>query len=484
MSGVPSLTEQDILAVLQSLAQAQRRARRSASEASLFVPVRSLAGFSPEERGALAHATLTFFDLDGAEYAASGPSGGLLDALRERSCLESWAALLHARWTGNGLAFHSSGSTGIPVRSRHSLASMAEEGRVLAPFFASARRIVSVMPAHHIFGFMHSLWLAKFLGIPVLFTAPLPVAGFFASLREGDVVMGFPFFWQSVLSVLRQEGNGLRLPSGVAGVTATGPCPDWVIAGLRAKDAEGGAALASMQEIYGSTETNGIGIRHEGEAWYELYATWDAVPQPAGPRALIRRHGGPDYTGGALRADAGGVARRAGLDCSNSSAGSNRPNGPKSLDRPSEQNSPDRQDVADGKGGAVNCRYPFAEKPLPLPDVVEWHPADPRRFRPVRRTDAAVQVGGVNVYPEEVAALLRSHPLVRDCAVRLMRPEEGSRLKAFIVPACSREEAAQRFGREFRAWLAARLDPPCRPKHIRLGDSLPVNAMGKAADWG
>jgi acyl-coenzyme A synthetase/AMP-(fatty) acid ligase len=53
--------------------------------------------------------------------------------------------------------------------------------------------------------------------------------------------------------------------------------------------------------------------------------------------------------------------------------------------------------------------------------------ARPCRFRPVGCKDRAVQVSGVNVLPSHVEEVLRAHPGVRDCAVRLMRPGKGMR---------------------------------------------------------
>ena len=67
------------------------------------------------------------------------------------------------------------------------------------------------------------------------------------------------------------------------------------------------------------------------------------------------------------------------------------------------------------------------------PDLLEWRDDD--RFRVLGRRDGAVQVAGFNVVPDQVRAALARHPAVADIAVRPMRPKEGSRLKAFVVPA-------------------------------------------------
>jgi acyl-coenzyme A synthetase/AMP-(fatty) acid ligase len=91
-------------------------------------------------------------------------------------------------------------------------------------------------------------------------------------------------------------------------------------------------------------------------------------------------------------------------------------------------------------------------------------------------------VGGVNVSPARVRACLLEHPLVQDAAVRLMRPEEGHRLKAFIVP---RPELppGDDWQTELRRWIDGRLTPPERPRALRFGPALPQGTMGKDADW-
>ena len=66
-----------------------------------------------------------------------------------------------------------------------------------------------------------------------------------------------------------------------------------------------------------------------------------------------------------------------------------------------------------------------------LPD--ETNILDGRFLVPLKRRDACVQVAGINVYPKHVEKILSQHPAVKTCRVRLMRPEEGTRLKAFVV---------------------------------------------------
>ena len=100
---------------------------------------------------------------------------------------------------------------------------------------------------------------------------------------------------------------------------------------------------------------------------------------------------------------------------------------------------------------------------------------------PTGRRDNAVQVGGVNVYPARIAAKIQSLPEIAACAVRPMRPEEGTRLKAFIVP--FREENTQELKRSLRRRLKQMLSAEECPVSFSFGPSLPRNSMGKLADW-
>ena len=103
------------------------------------------------------------------------------------------------------------------------------------------------------------------------------------------------------------------------------------------------------------------------------------------------------------------------------------------------------------------------------------------RFHIGARRDDAVQVGGVNVYPARVRDVLKQHPGVADAAVRLMRPDEGLRLKAFIVPRPS--ATLPDLPASLRTWIDQNLAPPERPKAIRVGASLPLTSTGKLAEW-
>jgi long-chain acyl-CoA synthetase len=97
------------------------------------------------------------------------------------------------------------------------------------------------------------------------------------------------------------------------------------------------------------------------------------------------------------------------------------------------------------------------------------------------RLDGSVQVYGTNVYPARIAALLISRPGVCGAAVRLMRPEEGMLLKAFIVP--EPETSRDIVRRELEGWIKTHLTAAESPKALTFGPAIPTDSLGNALDW-
>ncbi|MCC2955413.1 AMP-binding protein [Massilia sp. IC2-477] len=300
------------------------------------------------------------------------------------------------------MRFRTSGSSGAPKTCTHLLADLWQESGELAALFPGTRRIVGLVPAHHIYGFLFTVLLPRVLGLEagaVLDLRGASPGAVARSLQAGDLVVGFPDFWRAFAPVAQSS-----LPQGVTGVSSTAPCPDEVARAVT------GAGVARLVQVYGSSETAGVGWRDGPERDYQLFPYWEASADPS-VLTRLRRDGS--------RAD------------------------------------------------------------FPLQDKLAW--SAPGRFRPAGRIDHAVQVGGVNVFPAYVADVLRMHPHVNDATVRAMRPDEGQRLKAFVVPRPGAQAASLRA--ELDAWIAERLSTPERPAAWTFGSALPRQASGKLADW-
>jgi acyl-coenzyme A synthetase/AMP-(fatty) acid ligase len=118
-------------------------------------------------------------------------------------------------------------------------------------------------------------------------------------------------------------------------------------------------------------------------------------------------------------------------------------------------------------------------KICPVQDKLSW--LSERKFCPVRRLDNAVQVCGINVYPLAISKLIESHPLVKACRVRLMRPEEGSRLKAFVVPKKGVDTMC--LHKELKIFCKSKMSASERPVKFTFGAAIAVNGFGKETDW-
>jgi len=309
------------------------------------------------------------------------------------------------------LTFRTSGSTGTPKPCRHPLSALQHEVEALAelpPLRGAVGRVLAAVPSHHIYGFLFTQLLPARLGA----AETIDVRGLTAptlrhQLREGDLVIGHPAFWR----LFAQHGRGAPLPQGVRGVSSTAPCPDALAQGLVDQ------GLESLLQIYGSSETAGIGWRDGAATAFALLPHWQRAHAEAGAATEILLRSGP--------------------------------------------------------GG------PFA--PVVLQDHLSW--LDARRFTVAGRTDTAVQVGGINVFPSQVRLCLLAHPAVADAAVRLMAPHEGDRLKAFVVLHSRADTDRHGLYAELDAWVRTRLPVPARPRAIEFGPALPVDNRGKACDW-
>lgn len=323
---------------------------------------------------------------------------GREDALLARTRLADWIAAARASLAVDDgvLTFRTSGSSGAPKRCPHRLAGLWREVEQLAALVPARRRVFSAVPAHHIYGFLFTVLLPQAFREPLMVTdlrgsSPAALVGL---LGPGDLVVAHPDFWGQVAALAP------GFAPDVIGVSSGAPCPDATAQAL----ATGGLRLL---QVYGSSETAGVGWRWAAGEPYRLLPYWEHT----GADDALARAGDPE--------------------------------------------------------------------PYRLQDRLDW--IDDVRFVPNGRIDAAVQVGGVNVHPAYVAEVLAMHPAVRECAVRPMRPDEGTRLKAFVVPRDGQAAAALRA--ELAAWIGERLTPPERPAAYSFGPALPRQPGGKPADW-
>ncbi|MGM0412141.1 MAG: AMP-binding protein, partial [Pseudomonadota bacterium] len=186
------------------------------------------------------------------------------DYLLRKHTLGEWADIAaQGVQRAGAITFRTSGTTGEPKPHRHTLADLEQEVAHLAALFPGTRRVVSLAPAHHIYGFLFGVLLPREMGCPVHHDQAgggLPPS----DLDRGDLVVGFPLRWRQLATLYP------AFPVGVTGVTSTAPCPPALARDL----AERG--LERFVAIYGATETAGIGYRDDPEEPFRLFEHWES----------------------------------------------------------------------------------------------------------------------------------------------------------------------------------------------------------------
>lgn len=311
-----------------------------------------------------------------------------------------WIERIESAWQSGvaAITFTTSGTTGQPKRCPHTTDALLTEASFLADVFRDRRRIVSLVPNHHAYGYLFTALLPDALGISHLDATSLDAGALSRQLEPGDLIVTFPDRWRWLERSVRGWAPDIE------GVVSTALCPPDLIAALS------DSGLSTMTEVYGSSETIGVAVRRWPAATYRLMPHWRFVePVDEDLPEIVHRTG----------------------------------------------------------------------QRFHLPDRISS--VDQDHFRLAGRLDGAVQVGGVNVLPTRVADRLSERPGVRQAAVRLMRADEGFRLKAFIVPEPDADLTVLRS--DLATWIDVKLIVAERPTTITFGPHLPVGIMGKAVDW-
>ncbi len=181
------------------------------------------------------------------------------------------------------LIVRTSGSTGTPVPCGHAVADLIEEARFLATSLADRRRVVALVPAHHLYGIIWTALLPAVMGIPVVMRtlgAPLDLAA-------GDLVVAVPDQWRTLSRLIR------AFPGDVTGISSAAPLDDELGSTLLA------SGLGRLLDIYGSSETGGIALRQLPATAYALLPRWHLVPGGQDDWQLAdrdgRHHALPDH---------------------------------------------------------------------------------------------------------------------------------------------------------------------------------------------
>jgi 4-coumarate--CoA ligase (photoactive yellow protein activation family) len=160
------------------------------------------------------------------------------------------------------LCFQTSGSTGQPKLCPYSMRLLEQETAWLATQFADRQRIITSVSRYHIYGFLFAFMLPAQLAIPCENMQTRLPAHVFRQAQAGDLIIAHPAFLELA------SRNLVSLAPDVTVITSTAPCPTSLWQRLEM------IGCRQLCDIYGSSETGGIGIRHAAEAPFQLFPYW------------------------------------------------------------------------------------------------------------------------------------------------------------------------------------------------------------------
>lgn len=189
---------------------------------------------------------------------------GIEDYLLHEETVGGWCALVAKSLSMKceRISFETSGSTGDPKICTHEVIGLDTEVRTWAEHFApSCKRLVSLVQPHHIYGFLFTVLLPQKMKVQCIDGSSFGPSTVLKTVLPGDLVIGTPFHWAAL------DRSGVKLPSGVLGLTSTAPMP----AELWERTVSNGLNLT---EIFGSSETAGLGFRTRPGDGFKLLPTW------------------------------------------------------------------------------------------------------------------------------------------------------------------------------------------------------------------
>lgn len=207
----------------------------------------------------IASRVVEFFQLD---------SSGVEDYLLRVSSLAQWAEVVTASRTqgSRDITFSTSGSTGKAKKCVQRWDNLVLEAEYFAHYFANidapVTRLISAVPPHHIYGFIFSVLLPEVLNVPVMRGLKAFSLTQRQALSAGDLIVGFPSWYQQLAQAQTEFAEGVNA------VCSSGPVAGEVLQRLQQH------GLAEVIEVYGSSETSGLGVRRERGGWYKLLPRW------------------------------------------------------------------------------------------------------------------------------------------------------------------------------------------------------------------
>jgi len=250
-------TKEDVAVIIRSIVS-----QHLSNQNSLYFPL----WFEYEQRGDLSKEPFWLDSLSLVTLATEIGTffgvhhSGLEEHFIRYRDLQSWNdivfdSLKHYNTT---ITFFTSGTTGKPKQVEHALADIIQEALFLKTLFCQQRAIASFVRPHHIYGFIYTIVLPQILKIPVVHHEMLPSRAFF-KIPPKTLLVATPTLYKEL--ALFDD----TLSPNCTAISSTQPLLQTTYELLKNK------GIQEVYEIYGSSESLGVGYRTSLESPFRLF---------------------------------------------------------------------------------------------------------------------------------------------------------------------------------------------------------------------
>lgn len=173
---------------------------------------------------------------------------GIEDYLLVKKTLDDWTDIANQSIEYNNglLTFSTSGSTGKPKRFDHHLDILLNEAKELNSILSPFNRIISLVPSHHIYGFLYTILLPQISKSEIIYETNLKIN----KLQDHDLIVAIPQQWYAYKNIFLDNKLNLK------GTSSTARLNDDLFQDIT-------NSQINLFEFYGSTETLGIAYRNK-----------------------------------------------------------------------------------------------------------------------------------------------------------------------------------------------------------------------------
>lgn len=202
----------------------------------------------------------------------TGPEQYLLDS----SAVDVWVEkCVRGRQLSNkNITFLTSGTTGHAKAVTHLQAFLDREISFLCSQFQEATCIIPLVPSYSIYGYLFTIALPQALNVPVIF----PGAVHWTKLTGHALIVGTPFTWSQLLRGMPERTIRAE------GVCSTAPLSTALFRDILSRGVR-------IKEVYGATETAGVGWREQPDAPFKAFPYWSVLDE----KTILDKESGSCY---------------------------------------------------------------------------------------------------------------------------------------------------------------------------------------------